>query len=80
MATRLITADERPTGVGARVAPAKKAQLVAADDAKPEPVQGRTMLVHVLGPDGHPMPGVKLHRSVWTRKPIGRANNELRER
>src|SRR5271166_1842106 len=73
-ATRLITTDERPTGVAARVAPAKMAQLVAADDAKPEPEPGRTMLVHVLGPDGKPMAGVKIHRAVWTRKPNAKAN------
>ena len=42
--------------------------------AKPEPRAGRTMLVHVLGPDGQPMPGVKVHRSVWTRKPGARGN------
>ena len=26
------------------------------------------MLIHVVGPDGQPMAGVNIHRSVWTRK------------
>jgi len=30
----------------------------------------RTLRVHILGPDGHPMAGVKIHRGIWTRKPF----------
>jgi thiol-disulfide isomerase/thioredoxin len=37
-------------------------------------VAGRSILIHVVGPDGRPMAGVNVHRSVWTRKPGARGN------
>ena len=43
-------------------------------DAQAEPKPQRTMLIHVLGPDGQPIAGVSVHRSVWTRKPGARLN------
>ncbi len=41
-------------------------------EAKPPQAANRSMLVHILGPDGKPMAGVNVHRSVWTRKPGAR--------
>src|SRR5262249_6542815 len=34
----------------------------------------RSIVIHVVGPDGRPMAGVNVHRSIWTRKPIKDAN------
>ncbi len=48
-----------------------------AAGAKPPPASGRSILVHVVGPDGRPMAGVNVHRSVWTRKPGARGNVDL---
>ena len=44
----------------------------------------RSILIHVVGPDGRPMAGVNIHRSVWTRKPsecgnLDRATDERGE-
>ena len=50
--------------------PAKKKQAEASAKPAPKPAAGRTMLIHVVGPDGRPMAGVDLLRSVWTRKAI----------
>lgn len=41
---------------------------------KPKPDADRSMLVHVIGPNGHPMPSVEIHRSVWTKKPAKQPN------
>ncbi len=73
-ATRLITVNSKSAGVAAGVPTSKEAQLGVRDDAKPDLAAGRTMLVHVLGPDGRPMSGVKIHRGVWTRKRIPNRN------
>jgi thiol-disulfide isomerase/thioredoxin len=35
------------------------------------------MLVHAVGPDGRPMAGVTIHRSVWTRKPVKDRNRDF---
>ncbi len=37
--------------------------------AKQPEAAKRSMLIHVIGPDGRPMQGVQIHRSVWTKKP-----------
>jgi thiol-disulfide isomerase/thioredoxin/protocatechuate 3,4-dioxygenase beta subunit len=71
-ATRFIAAsgeNDKPQAV----APRSK----AADSAKPPQLANRSMLVHILGPDGKPMAGVNVHRSVWTRKPGVRGNRDL---
>jgi beta-lactamase regulating signal transducer with metallopeptidase domain/thiol-disulfide isomerase/thioredoxin/protocatechuate 3,4-dioxygenase beta subunit len=60
----------------ARKSDTEDASKKAATEAKPKPTPGakRSMLIHVVGPDGRPMAGVDVHRSVWTRKPIKDAN------
>jgi len=71
-ATRFIAASgesDKPQAV----APKSK----AAGSAKPPQGAKRSMLVHILGPDGKPMAGVKVHRSVWTRKPGARGNRDV---
>jgi beta-lactamase regulating signal transducer with metallopeptidase domain/thiol-disulfide isomerase/thioredoxin len=71
-ATRLTAADEES---GRTPAP-----IPAVDDgpgARPDEPAKRTMRVLVLGPDGRPMPGVRIHRSVWTRKPGARGNLDV---
>jgi beta-lactamase regulating signal transducer with metallopeptidase domain len=52
----------------------KKVAADAKPKPKPAPNAKRSILIHVVGPDGQPMPGVEVHRSVWTRKPIKSAN------
>ena len=49
----------------------KSPQTQKPSQAKPAPAQGevkRSMLVHVLGPDGQPMEGVQVHMGLWTEK------------
>ncbi len=37
---------------------------------------GRSILIRVVGPDGVPVRGVQLHRSVWSSKLTGKANDD----
>ena len=53
-------------------------------NAKPKPAAKRSILIRVVGPDGKPMAGVNVGRSVWTRKPgnnrhVGRVTDERGE-
>jgi len=71
-ATRFIAAsgeNDKPQAI------AQKSK--APDSAKPPQGAKRSMLVHILGPDGKPMAGVKVHRSIWTRKPIEPHNRDF---
>jgi beta-lactamase regulating signal transducer with metallopeptidase domain/thiol-disulfide isomerase/thioredoxin/protocatechuate 3,4-dioxygenase beta subunit len=71
-ATRFIAAsgeNDKPQAI----APKSK----AADSAKPPQAAKRSMVVHILGPDGKPMAGVNVHRSVWTRKPAAHGNRDF---
>jgi beta-lactamase regulating signal transducer with metallopeptidase domain/thiol-disulfide isomerase/thioredoxin/protocatechuate 3,4-dioxygenase beta subunit len=54
-----------------------EAKRTAPAEAKPQEPARRTMLVHAVGPDGKPMAGVKIHRSVWTRPLIKDANRDF---
>jgi BlaR1 peptidase M56/Carboxypeptidase regulatory-like domain len=74
--TRLTVGREINQGESAPVQVAKEVRPEAAANAQPapQPQEKRSMLVHVLGPDGQPMAGVKIHRGGWTRKPIANAN------
>jgi beta-lactamase regulating signal transducer with metallopeptidase domain/thiol-disulfide isomerase/thioredoxin len=75
-ATRL-SAEGRPTRDDApKVKRPQDAKSTAVASEKPPEKPGRSMRIHVLGPDGRPMAGVKVHRSVWTRKPIKDANRD----
>jgi beta-lactamase regulating signal transducer with metallopeptidase domain/protocatechuate 3,4-dioxygenase beta subunit/thiol-disulfide isomerase/thioredoxin len=58
-------------------APRQEAKPAAVKVETPQDRPRRSMLVHVLGPDGRPMAGVRIHRSVWTRKPIKDANRDF---
>jgi beta-lactamase regulating signal transducer with metallopeptidase domain/thiol-disulfide isomerase/thioredoxin/protocatechuate 3,4-dioxygenase beta subunit len=71
-ATRLIAAAEKSGQTLATSSPLK----AAAEPKHDDPPQ-RTMRVRVLGPDGRPMVGVRIHRSVWTRKPGARGNLDV---
>jgi beta-lactamase regulating signal transducer with metallopeptidase domain/thiol-disulfide isomerase/thioredoxin/protocatechuate 3,4-dioxygenase beta subunit len=71
-ATRLIAATEQPREILATLPAAENAPQPQPD----EPTK-RTMRVLVLGPDGRPMPEVRIHRSVWTRKPGARGNLDV---
>ncbi len=75
-ATRFTAGREINRGEPTPVQVAQKVRPEAAANGQPaqQPQEKRTMLVHVLGPDGQPMAGVKLHRGVWTRKPIANRN------
>ena len=42
-----------------------------------ERLEGRSMLVRVLGPDGGPMAGVDVQRSVWTTVPVEDRNKHV---
>jgi beta-lactamase regulating signal transducer with metallopeptidase domain/thiol-disulfide isomerase/thioredoxin len=72
--TRLSARGEQFQGITpkplAEVAP--KSTAAANTQAQKQPK--RSMLIQVLGPDGRPMGGVNVRRSVWTRKPNDRAN------
>jgi hypothetical protein len=46
-------------------------------DAKPARAGKRSILIHTVGPDGRPMSGVEVLRSIWTRKPIKDANRDM---
>ena len=46
----------------------------APTNAKPKPAAKRSILIHVVGPDGKPMAGVNIYRSVATRKPVDAPN------
>jgi beta-lactamase regulating signal transducer with metallopeptidase domain/thiol-disulfide isomerase/thioredoxin len=70
--TRLITAAEKQREVAESPVLVENAPGARADDPPK-----RTMKVHVLGPDGQPMPGVRIHRSVWTRKLGARGNLDV---
>jgi beta-lactamase regulating signal transducer with metallopeptidase domain/thiol-disulfide isomerase/thioredoxin/uncharacterized GH25 family protein len=71
-ATRFITASGEQAKPGAIAQKSK-----APDSAKPPQEAKHAMVVRVLGPDGKPMAGVNVHRSVWTRKPGARGNRDL---
>ncbi len=74
-ATRFIAGRETKAAESAPVHEAREGQAEAlAQQPAPAPQENRSMLVHVLGPDGRPMAGVKIHRGVWTRKRIPNAN------
>jgi len=75
-ATRFSAGREINQGESVPEQVAKELRPEAAANGQPakQPEEKRSMLVHVLGPDGQPMAGVKLHRGVWTRKPIPNAN------
>ncbi len=47
----------------------------AAAEVKPSQNAKRAILIHTVGPDGRPMSGVEVLRSIWTRKPIKDRNN-----
>ncbi|WP_165223809.1 M56 family metallopeptidase [Aquisphaera insulae] len=57
----------------APTAPASPTTVPLAKADPPE-AEGRSMLVHVIGPDGKSMAGVKIHVSVWTRPMVPRRN------
>jgi beta-lactamase regulating signal transducer with metallopeptidase domain/thiol-disulfide isomerase/thioredoxin/protocatechuate 3,4-dioxygenase beta subunit len=78
-ATRFIAArgtDQPASGEAPAPAPAARqpdaraAAKPAVVDEKPKPPPRKSILIHALGPDGQPMAGVNIHRSVWTRKPV----------
>jgi thiol-disulfide isomerase/thioredoxin/uncharacterized GH25 family protein len=73
-ATRLNAGGQQKQGTAPKTGEpeAPKSTTAAGATAQEEP--GRTMLIHVLGPDGKPMAGVNVHRSVWTRMPNARGN------
>ena len=75
-ATRFVAGRARQAAESAPMQEAKggQAEAPAQQQPAPAPQEKRSMLVHVLGPDGQPMAGVKIHRSVWTRKRIPNAN------
>ena len=66
--TRFIARGNVNKNDSAQVQEPKEATPKAAAEAKPEPNPKRSLLIHVLGPDGQPMAGVKVHRGIWTRK------------
>ncbi len=74
--TRFSLGREINQGEPAAVPAAQGSRPEAAAKEQPavQPREDRSMLVHVLGPDGQPMAGVRIHRGVWTRKPLARAN------
>jgi beta-lactamase regulating signal transducer with metallopeptidase domain/thiol-disulfide isomerase/thioredoxin len=52
----------------------KNARVSAGPTANTDEKPRRSMLVHVVGPDGRPIAGVELLRSVWTKSPSDHAN------
>ncbi|MEJ7638011.1 MAG: M56 family metallopeptidase [Singulisphaera sp.] len=73
-ATRFIAASgEDSTGKardrGRRPRSGQASPEAVEEKKKPPRAAKRSMLVHVLGPDGRPMRGVEVRRSVWTRPP-----------
>jgi beta-lactamase regulating signal transducer with metallopeptidase domain/thiol-disulfide isomerase/thioredoxin len=60
-----IIAATRFVAAGVEAVPGSQAASVAVP---PQPAS-RSMLVRVVGPDGRPMKGVQVHRSVWTKVP-----------
>jgi beta-lactamase regulating signal transducer with metallopeptidase domain/protocatechuate 3,4-dioxygenase beta subunit/thiol-disulfide isomerase/thioredoxin len=55
----------------------KDAKTKPEANPKAEEKPKRSILIHTLGPDGKPMPGVEVQRSVWTRKHIKDYNRRL---
>jgi beta-lactamase regulating signal transducer with metallopeptidase domain/thiol-disulfide isomerase/thioredoxin/uncharacterized GH25 family protein len=53
---------------------AKKAEADTKPKPAPNPPAKRSILIHAVGPDGKPMAGVNISRSVWTRKPLDAHN------
>ena len=53
---------------------AKQGEADAKPKPAPKPPARRSIVIHAVGPDGKPMAGVNVHRSVWTRKPIDARN------
>ena len=75
-ATRLNAGSEQTERIAPKTLESGRLKAAAlagtkAQEKKPE----RSMLIHVLGPDGGPMTGVAVHRSVWTRKPTNKGNS-----
>ena len=60
--------DPSTKGPQGTVAPAKEAPKVVAEAKRPREAN-RSMLIHVVGPDGRPMPGARVHQSVWAKTP-----------
>jgi hypothetical protein len=76
-ATRLNAGRSQAAANTKKADKPKDAKVAAGKNAKTEEKPRRSMLVHVLGPDGRPMAGVNIHRSVWTRPPIKDANRDV---
>ena len=49
---------------------ASAAEGAGGPQVVPDEADGRTILVHTVGPDGKPMPGVKIHVGIWTKEPV----------
>ncbi len=82
-ATRFIAAEapgNPPQAPAVVQADSKDTTKKDAGDAKPKPKPApnppvrRSILIRAVGPDGKPMAGVDITRSVWTKKPIDAAN------
>ncbi len=90
-ATRFIAAEvpgNPPQAPAARPPDSKDTAKKAEAKPKPtpKPAATRSIVIHAVGPDGKPMAGVNIERSVWTRtrKPennrhIGRVTDERGE-
>lgn len=80
-ATRFIAASgeqDKPPAIGQKSKASDSAKTPPKlTEAKPPHAADRSMLVYILGPDGKPMAGVNVHRSVWTRKPGARGNRDF---
>jgi thiol-disulfide isomerase/thioredoxin len=61
--TRFVAASRSDPGT-----PARAPDQGGAEEAKQEPQNHRSMLVHVLGPDGQPMAGVNVSLGLWLGK------------
>ena len=59
------------------IAPLFLVVCVLAGCSQEDPPTERTMLVKVIGPDGKPMSGVKIHRGVWTNQKPFKANSDV---
>ena len=88
-ATRFIAVEGPGKPVQAQAAPKPDAKekdvgRKAQEGASRSRLPRRSILIHVVGPDGKPMAGVNVQRSVWTRKPennrhVGRVTDERGE-
>jgi hypothetical protein len=78
-ATRLKAQGEQAQEASARARTAQSAKsATVADASRSQQKPKRALLIHVPGPDGLPMAGVEVHRSIWTKKPFEDANRRTR--